>query len=891
MGREGPCHSVVVELQDALGTVVDGHVMVQRIVDVLDHSCEGIVRLRLGIETGHPSLMAIAWVFQRGTEVAETRVLRDVTQTATYLRSPVREVKERRASEVRIHIAAGDRPDYNLTADLVAEGLTDYLALPLPSKRTRDDVLTFATAKEGGFTEGDLNVLRQVPRALALPVALLGQRILNRTVTGGDTGVESDQGQGLLAPFQLNSPFDPASGLDRGILEGLARRFQALNILATPVWAFHPTRYQVIWANAAALRLWRADDLESMWRRDFSSSMSEAMAYNIDQTVSRLLVEDSFMEWAVLEPLGQPKRYCLIHHLFTLVDDTSVVMTEALREPPAEQIIHLAANLALTLVLFDDRGQMVSCNSSFMRLMGERVLNLGDLLREDWDVAYFIDTLMGLNAYSVEVPLDCNKGKRWFRVELRKVESIHRRDRVLASFFDITEQRLEEQELRRLARTDVLTDISNRHGVMSDAAGWLEQDKLRTLIFLDLDGLKMVNEVHGHGFGDRILQAAALRLRTAVGDKALIGRMGGDEFLVVFSETAEEEAERLREVLAQPFDIEEVHLTVTASFGTVRYPEDGETLEDLISRADMATLDSKRSGKNRVTAFGPSMIAQTERYRQLNRYIRRALAGNELRLVIQPIVDLATGMTVRGECLMRWDSAELGSISPGEFIPAAEEAGIISDLGHYAADHACEIMCEVHRLTGQWIPLSVNVSARELIDPNFAPHLTKTRDRWGIPRDNLILEMTETSLIDRLDRAAETLSSLQEAGFAVALDDFGTGYSSLSYLHRLSFDAIKLDRSLTMDLPGARSSAIVRAVVALAAGLEATVIGEGIETEQQGAALLELGCRYGQGYYFSRPLELVDWLQHARQLHAHRDDWRSAIPRGSVEPCRSTGSE
>ena len=845
----------------------DGCALVGEVLRALDVDCEGLAGDRLDVELHHPHLMAVAWSWRRGQDVEEHQIKRDITKSKMYLRSPIGLIKERQEHEVRIHVSGGSPlPDFDLTEELSVRNMTDYLALPLPGGGLRDDVMTFTTDKAGGFTEGDLQLLRQVPAAIAVPVSLMSQQLLTWTRSGtyGPHGA-APEGEPLRPTGELRDLLRWESPQDAELLDDLLSRFSPLDLLVTPVWVFDPSRHQILWANRSALELWGASSLEEMARRDFRSSMSAAMAFNIVYTLDRLQAEGPFHEWTVLEPLGQPKRFCLVHHLASLSDGTKVIMQEALREPPAQQIVSLAANLALSLALFDRSGELISCNPAFLKLMGERCVSLSSLLEADWDLDYFINGLSELHPHSVEVKLDCAKGQRWFRVELRKVQSMEHRPSVLASFYDITEQRLERNELKRLARTDVLTEVSNRHGVMSDATAWLEEGLLESVIFLDLDGLKTVNDTHGHAFGDRILQAAARRMVEVVGDDGLVGRMGGDEFMVVLGTEGAIFAERLREVLAQPFDIEGVHLTVTASLGIVGYPEDGRTLEELISRADMATLGAKRAGRNRVVAFRPQMLAHSELYREINRHIRKALHKGELRLVAQSIVELENGRPVRAECLMRWTSEVLGIVSPSVFIPAAEEAGIIIDIGRFAAESACALVTEVHEKTGRWMPASFNVSARELIAPGYVDHLTAVRDRWAVPSGALVLEVTETSLIDRLDLAEATLTELKGLGFGLALDDFGTGYSSLSYLHRLPFDIIKIDRSLTCDLPNPRSVAIVESVITLAAGLGATVVGEGIETTIQRDTLKGLGCRFGQGYLFARPLELNDWLEFAEQ--------------------------
>ncbi len=837
-----------------LGVVVSG----------LERHGVNVRRIRLGLELRHPSLMAISWLYQSETGITEHHVGRDVTTQPMYLKSPVRPVKERDVREVRIHIAAGGKlPDYNLVPDLIEQGMSDYIALGLRTTGARADVITFATDKDGGFSAYDIGLLRAIPEALDLYLSAVRQRYIDWVSTAGEgTGDESalDGERGpSLHPSRPAPVYDPDVQSDRHELEAIALEMQPYQLLATPVWLFDSARHQIVWANPSAMNLLSAANIEAMWKRDLQTGMSAAMAHSVANTLKTLRTQSSVTQWTILEPLGEARRHCLVMRLYKLKSGSEVVLTETLQEPPAEQLVYHAANSVLLVALFGVDGGLVSSNPAFLDLFGALKLSLPDLLRENWNLEYFLDTLSEVRAHSVELPLDTEKGERWFRVELRKVRSERGDPLVFGTFFDITEHRLERQELQRLARTDVLTRIANRHGVMSDAQEWLDAGRLHTVMFLDLDGLKVVNDMHGHHFGDVVLQSAAERIRNSAGHDTLVGRMGGDEFLIVTNRHDAGLGERVRLALASPFDVDGVHLTVTASLGVAVFPTHAATLEDLVNCADMAALGAKRSGRNRVRFFAADMKKHSARTRQLNRLVRHAIANDELRLVVQPIVRLPEAQIVRGECLLRWNNSELGNVPPNEFIPAAEEAGMIHDIGRFVTEKACQFIREVEAETGRKVSLAVNVSAREISDPNYVQNLLNIVEAAGVSPGQLVLEMTETYLIDRLDLASETLATLKSHGFIIALDDFGTGYSSLSYLQRLDFDIIKLDRTLIMDLPGERALAITRSLLQLAQGLGAKVVAEGIETQEQKDCLSAIGCHYAQGYFFARPLEWPDF--------------------------------
>ena len=452
------------------------------------------------------------------------------------------------------------------------------------------------------------------------------------------------------------------------------------------------------------------------------------------------------------------------------------------------------------------------------------------------------------------------KGERWFRIEARRVKSEAGEPEVLASFFDITEQRVEQFELRRLANTDLLTQVNNRHGILARAETLLRKKALQHVIYIDFDGLKTVNDTHGHAFGDQLLIAAVRRMSECCDGRAELGRVGGDEFLVLVHVDDVEIAEEIRATVSLPYFIDDVHVSITASCGLTKVDE-LDRIDDLMNAADLAMMTAKRGGKNKVVEYKSELRSRVLRLRHLNSGIRRAVSRGELRLVTQPIIDLQTGYVAKGENLFRWQSQEFGAVSPAEFIPVAEEAGVAVEFGDFVLNEACQLVKEMSEKLGFVVPHSVNISAREMAEPNFVRRIIGTVNTWGIDPSALVLEVTETSLIDKLEDAEKLLNQLRGSGFKIALDDFGTGYSSLAYIHRLPLDIVKLDQSLVKDLPEQRPIAIVKFITQLVRSLGAEVVGEGVETSVHRACLSGLGCHYGQGYLFGRPLERDAWFE------------------------------
>ncbi len=375
------------------------------------------------------------------------------------------------------------------------------------------------------------------------------------------------------------------------------------------------------------------------------------------------------------------------------------------------------------------------------------------------------------------------------------------------------------------------------------------------VLIADLDQFKLINDSLGHHAGDELLRAVAPRLASAVRDTDTVARFGGDEFVVlcdgVGSETlALELAQRLADVLDEPIVMTGGPVYVSASFG-VAYAHAGSNAEDLVRDADAALYRAKARGRGRCELFDAPMRAQAMARLEIETGLRVALGTTQLEMHYQPVVDLASGETLALEALMRWRHPVRGSVSPGEFIPVAEETGLIVPLGRWALHEACG---QAALLGPDGPPVSVNLSARQLAHPSVVGDVAAALEGSGLPAARLWLELTETALFEEADAPLPVLHELKALGVQLVLDDFGTGYSSLAYLQRFPLDALKIDRAFVAEMTqDPRAAALVEAITTMARSLGLTVVPEGIETEAQREALIALGCRYGQGYLFGRP--------------------------------------
>ncbi|MBV9108283.1 MAG: EAL domain-containing protein, partial [Gemmatimonadetes bacterium] len=456
---------------------------------------------------------------------------------------------------------------------------------------------------------------------------------------------------------------------------------------------------------------------------------------------------------------------------------------------------------------------------------------------------------------------DGRGGWRWTRVRGVAVRDGQGHAlRMAGSQADVSEIRGAEERLRR----DELTGVMNRAAFVERVAAALSvPDAACAVAMVDLDSFRLFNESLGPGAGDALLAAVADRLRRAAGPGRAVARLGADEFGVLLEDgnaydAGARFAETVRRELAAAFRVAGRELFVTASVG-VAPAGPGSAAEDVVRDATIAVHRAKGAGPGRHETFHPSMREQPLARLRLAGDLRQALSRGELFLVYQPLVSLATGAIPGFEALLRWNHPTLGLLPPAEFIPVAEETGLIVALGEWVLGEACRQAARWRAEHGAGAPgVSVNVSARQLAQPGLAAQVRDTLREAGLPGDALRLEVTESLLAADLPRISALLAEIREMGVGISVDDFGTGYSSLAYLHRLPADMLKIDRSFVAAMGAGRESGeIVRTILALGRTLGMRVVAEGVETPEQRQALQALGCDLAQGYLFSRPLSVA----------------------------------
>ncbi|MFN5715701.1 MAG: EAL domain-containing protein [Bradyrhizobium sp.] len=432
----------------------------------------------------------------------------------------------------------------------------------------------------------------------------------------------------------------------------------------------------------------------------------------------------------------------------------------------------------------------------------------------------------------------------------------------VATHRDVTEQRRSEAKITHMAQHDALTDLPNRVLLKE----WMEQalsgarcgGPSLAVLMLDLDRFKDVNDTLGHPAGDALLKSVAARLRRCVSDTTLVARLGGDEFAVIdyVSDPVAEAgllAEKIRKALSEPIDLGHHRLTTTTSIGIAIAPRDGTDSDEVLRSADLALYSAKSVGRGSFRFFEPELDRLLQARRSLERDMRSALANGEFELRYQPVIHVASGETCGFEALLRWHHPQRGMISPAQFIPLAEETGLIVPLGEWVLRTAC---AEAAKWPAD-LKIAINLSPVQFRSPELVPVIVHALASAGIPPERLELEVTETAIIQDSEAVFAALSQLHDLGVRIALDDFGTGYSSLSFLQKFPFDKVKIDRSFVSELSGAtdESRRIARAIVRFAVSLGKTTTAEGVETREQLDILRADACVEVQGFHFSPPVQ------------------------------------
>src|SRR4051812_10787944 len=599
--------------------------------------------------------------------------------------------------------------------------------------------------------------------------------------------------------------------------------------------------------------------------------MAKRLAFCAVLIAAAILADMATSAWDVREQV-----------LFAVIGILAVIVSLLLRRhrltdqrlaAERRQLILAVNNIPQGLVLYDASARIVICNQPYIKMFGlsPNVAKPGCTMQRlithrketgsfDGDVDEFCSAIIQtVSLGKATRQLTQAPGGRAIEIVNRPLKA----GGWVATIEDITERTRADEKIAHLAHYDGLTDLPNRvlfRERLEQALKAVRPGEQLAVLYIDIDEFKGVNDALGHAAGDELLKGVAGRLRGCLKGTDVAGRLGGDEFAVIQtaikkqSETTQL-VEGIYAAIRQPFDCAGHLITSDASIGIALAPGDGLDLDQLLKNADLALYGAKGDGRRTYRFFEAGMDARAKARRILELELRQAISEGGLEAYYQPVLNLEDGKISSCEALLRWRHPERGMISPAEFIPVAEETGLINELGHWVLNTACAE-------AANWpedVRVAVNVSPVQFRSQTLALNVAAALAASGLAASRLELEITEAVLIRDDETALEVLHQLRKLGVRIALDDFGTGYSSLSYLQRFPFDKIKIDRSFIKDLAGAgASSSIVQAVVNIAAASDMTTTAEGVETEQQRNLLYILGCTEMQGFLFSPAIPAME---------------------------------
>ena len=657
-----------------------------------------------------------------------------------------------------------------------------------------------------------------------------------------------------------------------------------IDALPEAVWLVDADTLRVRVANAAAARLLGvpADALRGRSMSELSATPEDLCFWSeVASGQSERIISDTLVQRADGSVLPVTRSVCRVAQtqgagLYVVALHDRSVETRVAQESESA-LAGLRATLESTadgILVTDLAGRVVTCNQRFAALWGldaELLARCDDAAMRAWmqrnvaDPAAYAVRLAAIEEATTLQTSDVFKlrsGRVIERVTLPQTSRGQPIGRVY-SFRDITARLEAHQRIEQLSHTDPLTGLPNRRLLVDrieHALAMAQRDGTPfAVLFLDLDRFKHINDSLGHAFGDRVLTEVSERINSCLRQVDTVARLGGDEFVMVMHQAdaagAAMTARRVIEAMSRPFVQGGLSFTVTCSIGIALYPNDGETLDELLRHADKAMYSVKEGGRAGYRFHQPRKDVDLRNRMRIDHAMRQGLAHGHFRLNYQPQVDCASGRVVGAEALLRWHDPELGEMAPADFIGVAEESGFIVTLGEW-------VLVEAVRQAAQWrahglaIVVAVNVSALQFQKPDFVDSVARTLLDAGLPPHGLELELTESILIQDAPEALTRLQALANLGVHLSIDDFGTGYSSLGYLKRFPIGQFKIDRSFVDGLPHDESDvAIVQAIISMGRALRMQVIAEGVETEAQRRFLQSAGCDLYQGFLFAPALD------------------------------------
>ncbi len=676
---------------------------------------------------------------------------------------------------------------------------------------------------------------------------------------------------------------------------------QLVEAMPIPMMVTAVPGHQVLHANKPA-QAWLGRSSDDPWRNGLDAAVR---ARFFQQLADRDAVDEFEVRWKT----GAEPTWAVLSARRLEFQGQSAVLTAF---TPINHLKFMERRLELWakvfeasnegILIIDAEHRILTANSAFCRNTGYELYELiGEPVRGQGEAGTgaFMAALEPLLAHHAnwqgEIVIQRRDGScypAWLMLSVMREGHQGHVSHTIATTIDISDRKRNEERIRFLAQHDVLTELPNRSLCIERLRMAMQQAQRRgdkvAVLFIDLDHFKNINDTLGHHIGDGLLRSVAKRLLQAVRAGDTVSRLGGDEFVVVLTgvtdvhEVVSVVDERLVPLVRQTHDIAGAMLQISCSVGAAVYPDDSDDLDTLMRHADVAMYQAKAQGRDSAHFFTPELNERAQRRMRLESNLRQALERHELSLHYQPRVCAQTGRTLGVEALLRWHSAELGPVTPAQFIPIAEDTRLIAPIGAWVIAEACRQMAEWRAQDLDLPQVSVNVSALQLVDDGLLDTLKATLARHTLPQGSIELELTESALMDKADQTLDRLHAIKALGVDLAIDDFGTGYSSLNYLNRFPIERLKIDRSFIRDMfDDPTDLAITHAIIGLGHTLGLKVVAEGVETEREAHTLRAAGCDELQGFWVARPMPaeaLGEWLrQRMAPSHGRERDLSEAL--------------
>ncbi|OQP85820.1 hypothetical protein BTR14_13645 [Rhizobium rhizosphaerae] len=653
----------------------------------------------------------------------------------------------------------------------------------------------------------------------------------------------------------------------------LVRQSAILERITAALWIYDIDHCRVIWANEAGLAVWAAESLEELRARDLGRGMASAVARRLRQYREDFCRKDArFCDLWTLYPGGRPTPLTLHLSGYRLADGRMAMLCEAqendARTPDMRRSTDVLLHTKLMISIVDAQtDDVLYLNPAARTAFGQKADCFRERFARSGDYAQLLKNAKETGDGNGIARIHTEQGLRWHEVTVSTcLDPVTGRPALVVSETDVSDLREAEERARRAAYVDALTGLPNRLALTAIMSRMIAHAEKRGsefgVIFIDIDQFKTVNDLLGHTSGDRLLCEIADRLRAIARRGDSIIRLGGDEFLFLAprrsgtAQTMPVLANEILSLLSITVPFGERAMTLTPSIGVALYPEHARSEPALMQYADLAMSEAKASGRNALRLFTPSMHLAFEARETMLADLRVSMEENHFEVYYQPRVSTADLSIVGAEALLRWKHPRRGMVSPATFIPICEESGLIRGLGLFVLSSALRELNRWHK-AGHRIAVSVNVSQRQLADPDFAALVEDVLAESESPGHFLELELTETMILEETAAIQANMTRIRRTGVRLSLDDFGTGYSNLARLRQVEIDCLKIDRSLIKTLP--ENAAVTSMIVAMARLMNVKVVAEGVETPEQVAWVRDAHCQEMQGFYFARPMPAAEF--------------------------------